>query len=93
MSALSYLSWVDAATQIQEGKLSSKDYVESQLARIESLNPTLNAFLHIDAEGALERAAKADQMVSSGADVGPMHGVPFALKDIIDVAGMPCTAH
>ena len=93
MSALSYLSWVDAATQIREGKLSSKDYLESQLARIESLNPSLNAFLHVDAKGALERAEKADQVVSSGADVGPMHGVPFALKDIIDVAGMPCTAH
>ena len=63
MSALSYLSWVDAATQIREGKLSSKDYLESQLARIESLNPSLNAFLHVDAKGALERAEKADQVV------------------------------
>lgn len=93
MTDLAYLSWLDAAAKIRAGELTSLTYVEALLARIEELDPALNAFLHLVPEAALDQARAADRGVAAGAQLGPLHGVPFALKDIIDVEGMPTTAH
>src|SRR5260370_12999988 len=59
---------------------------------IEKLNPALNAFITVTAESALERARLAEREIFRGAYLGPLHGIPIGLKDIIDVAGVRTTA-
>jgi aspartyl-tRNA(Asn)/glutamyl-tRNA(Gln) amidotransferase subunit A len=72
--------------------LSSTQLVEALLARIERLDPKLHAFVEVYADEALRSAAAADAAAASGAARGPLHGIPIALKDIIDVAGRVTTA-
>jgi len=86
------LSLVEAAEQIRSRKLSSMELTLECLARIERLNPLLNAFITVTADLALEQAARADAEISSGNWRGPLHGIPIALKDLIDVAGVRTTA-
>lgn len=93
MSDFPFMSWVDAADQIRRGELRSVDYCTALLDRIEAHDASLNAFLHLTKEAALADARAADDAVSRGDVLGPMHGVPFALKDIIDAAGLKTTAH
>ena len=93
MTDIGFLGALEAADLIRRRELSSLTYTEGLLGRIGALNSKLNAFLHLDAEGALKAARMADERTTSGGRLGPLHGVPFALKDIIDVAGMPTTAH
>jgi aspartyl-tRNA(Asn)/glutamyl-tRNA(Gln) amidotransferase subunit A len=61
------------------------------LARIAAIDPKINAFIRVDEARALADAAGADRAFAAGLDLGPMHGVPYALKDNYDVAGMPTT--
>lgn len=97
MSSLSGVpmpSVVDAASAVRSGQMSSSELVEECLARIERHNGTLNAFVHVDADGARRAAEAVDSLVASG-DVdrlGPLAGVPFGVKDLEDCAGMP-TSH
>jgi amidase len=75
---------------IRAREVSVVEVVDAYLARIEALNPRLNAVVTF-APDARERAADADRRLASGADVGPLHGVPFTVKDIIDADGLPTT--
>ena len=93
MSDLAYLSWVEAAKRIRVGELSAVDYCKAMLTRIKAHDAALNAFLQLTEETALAEARRADEAVARGDTLGPMHGVPFALKDIIDAAGLRTTAH
>ena len=68
------------------------ELTRSCLARIEQLNPTLNAFITVTAESALEEARRAEAEIHSGKYRGPLHGIPIALKDLVDTAGVPTTA-
>ena len=86
------LSLAEAAEQIRSRKLSSVELTRECLARIERLNPLLNAFITVTADHALEQAARADAEISSGNWHGPLQGIPIALKDLIDVAGVRTTA-
>jgi len=70
----------------------SVEIVELHLRRIEALQPKLNAFVHLDSEGAREQARAAESSVLRGAQLGPLHGVPLTSKSCIDVAGWPCPA-
>jgi amidase len=76
----------ELAGLVRSGELSSRELVEQCLQRIEALQPELNAFVHVDAEGAL---AAAD--VIAPGDPRPFAGVPIAIKDTAAVAGMPFT--
>ncbi len=89
---LGYLSLTDAARLIRRRELSPVELVESLLERIAAIDGRVMAFLTVDAEGALAQARAAEQELGSGSDLGPVHGVPVAIKDIIDVAGLPTTA-
>ncbi len=84
----------DAADAVRRGELRSLDLVESALERIAARNDELNAFVHVDADGARRAAEAVDEAVASGrgAGLGPLAGVPFGVKDLEDCAGMP-TSH
>jgi aspartyl-tRNA(Asn)/glutamyl-tRNA(Gln) amidotransferase subunit A len=86
------LTLADAASQIRNRQLSSTELTRQCLDRIEHLNPTLNAFITVTAELAVEQARGADSEIAAGKYSGPLHGVPIALKDLIDVAGVKTTA-
>ena len=80
------------ARMIREGEISSVELVESHLARIEQVNPSINAVVAVLRESALRDAASADRMLAAAEPCGPLHGVPFSIKDCIEVAGTRCTA-
>lgn len=73
------------------GTLSPLELTRLCLERIEALNPVLNAFITVTATQALEGAANAERELRSGLDRGPLHGIPIALKDLIDTAGIRTT--
>jgi len=77
---------------VASGRLSAVEVCRASLDRIESVNPTLNAFNHIAAERALARAAEVDRARAAGITLGPLAGVPVALKDNLSVRGMRTTA-
>jgi aspartyl-tRNA(Asn)/glutamyl-tRNA(Gln) amidotransferase subunit A len=81
-----------AAQALHERRLSSVELTQAALGRIERLNPSLNAFLAVLPEHALERAAQADRELAAGNSRGPLHGIPIALKDLFDMRGVPTTA-
>ncbi len=83
------LSLADAAKEIREGRLTSSQLVDSCLERIAEREPHVGAFVHLDAERARSQAAHLDDWRASGRGIGPLHGVPVAIKDIIDTADMP----
>ncbi len=90
MHALNLLSAVSMSEQIRGKQLSPVELVESHLTRIEELNPRLNAFVQIDAEGARRQARTAEEAVRTGEKLGPLHGVPISIKSAIDVNGLRC---
>ncbi|MEU0789077.1 amidase [Amycolatopsis sp. NPDC005961] len=84
------LIWSDATALtelIRTKKVSSVEVVRAHLDRIEATNPKVNAIVTL-ADGALEAAKAADDELASGAEVGPLHGVPFTVKDSFDTAGV-----
>jgi Asp-tRNA(Asn)/Glu-tRNA(Gln) amidotransferase A subunit family amidase len=91
MSDLTFLSAVAMAAQIRQRELSPVELVEAHLARIEKLNPKLNAFVQVDAEGARRQARAAEDAVSHE-KLGPLHGVPISIKSSIEVNRMRCEA-
>nr|MDQ3936810.1 amidase family protein [Actinomycetota bacterium] len=92
-AALHELSIAAAGTRLRAGELTSIELTEHSLARIEALDDSLHAFIRVTAERALGDAARADAELEAGVDRGPLHGIPYALKDVFDVAGIPTTCH
>jgi Asp-tRNA(Asn)/Glu-tRNA(Gln) amidotransferase A subunit family amidase len=86
------LNILETSEQLRSHRVSPVELTKDCLARIENLNPRLNAFITVTAESALAEARQAEQEISRGHWRGPMHGIPIALKDLIDVAGVPTTA-
>jgi aspartyl-tRNA(Asn)/glutamyl-tRNA(Gln) amidotransferase subunit A len=86
------LRLAEAAPQIRERKLSSFELTRACLARIAKLDSELNAFITVTEDLAFEQAGQADAELASGHWRGPLHGIPIALKDLIDVAGIRTTA-
>ena len=87
--SLHALSAVEAARSIREGVISSEELVEACLARIREVDPEVQAWAFLDPEHALGQARAADAWRLEGRPVGPLHGVPVGVKDIIDTADMP----
>lgn len=84
------LSVTALAAEIRAG-LSPVALTQACLARIVRHNPALRALIHVDADGALAAAALAEAELRAGHDRGPLHGIPVALKDVVDVAGQVTT--
>ena len=86
------LTLFTAADQIRTRKLSPVELTRECLANIDRLNPTLNAFITVTGDLALAQAQRAEEEISAGNYRGPLHGIPIALKDNIDTAGVRTTA-
>jgi aspartyl-tRNA(Asn)/glutamyl-tRNA(Gln) amidotransferase subunit A len=94
MSAdLHYLSIAEAARLIEQRRLSPVELTQAYLDRIATYDPQLNAYLLVTADRALEAARAAEAEIAAGRYRGPMHGIPFALKDIYCTAGIRTTCH
>jgi Asp-tRNA(Asn)/Glu-tRNA(Gln) amidotransferase A subunit family amidase len=88
---LSYTPAVVLARLIRERKVSPVTVVENSLARIAETNPTLNCFCFVYPEEALAKAHEAENAVMSGRALGPLHGVPIAIKDVTPTRGKRTT--
>jgi aspartyl-tRNA(Asn)/glutamyl-tRNA(Gln) amidotransferase subunit A len=78
--------------RVASGELKSETLTEECLSKIAELNPTLNAFITVTADEALEQARRADREIAAGRRIGPLHGIPLSLKDLIDQEGVRTTA-
>jgi amidase len=91
MSEIWQLSATELAHRIARRQLRSIEVVDAHLARIDAVNPTLNAAVRVLADEARASAVLADKMLAAGEISGPLHGVPFTVKENIDMAGLPTT--
>ena len=82
-------SAIEIADAVRAGERRAIDVLEECLAAIDRFNPELNAFVHLDPEGARRAAESVDAAVAAGRDPGPLAGVPFGVKDLEHCAGMP----
>ncbi len=87
------LTLSEASALIAARKLSPVDYTEALIARIEALEPQLNAFITATFETARAAAHEAQDQIAAGHRRGPLHGIPFAVKDIYDTAGVLTSGH
>jgi len=85
------MTLLEAARAIRAKEVSPVELTRECLARIEQLNPKLNAFITVTAEQALEQASAAEAEIQRGHWRGPLHGIPIALKDVFDTAGVRTT--
>lgn len=79
------------ARAIREKQVSSQEVIDACLQRIEAITPALNSVVQVRAEAAHAEARQADEALARGDPLGPLHGVPFTIKDTFDVASMICT--
>jgi amidase len=91
MTDIVFNSATELAADIRARRISASEVLDAHLAQIDARNPELNAVVTIDAERARERARAADDALAHGKTWGPLHGVPFTLKDCHATAGMRTT--
>lgn len=88
------LAWrtaTDLAEAVRSRSLRVTEIAEAMIARVEQINPQLNAIIHFDAEQVRADAARLDAAVAAGDELGPLHGVPFTIKDLTAQEGLPLT--
>ncbi len=92
MSALTRLTAAEIAAGIAAGEVSAVEVAQAHLDRIGAVDGAVRAFLHVDADGALAAAKAVDDRRAAGGDLGPLAGVPLAMKDVVVTEGLPTTA-
>lgn len=90
-SDLTRRSAAELAAAIASGETSAVEATHAHLDRIAAVDPSTHAFLHLDREGALESARAVDDRIAAGEEVGPLAGVPLALKDLFTTRDIPTT--
>jgi amidase len=90
-SELCFLPAVELAARIRRRDVSARDVMQAHLAQIERVNPKLNAIVTLVADRAMADAARADEATARGGQLGPLHGLPIAHKDLVDTAGIRTT--
>ena len=81
----------EQAALLAAGEISAVELAQAHLDQIEAINPALNAFLHVDADGALATAAEIDARRAAGERLSQLAGVPIAVKDNFCTSGLPTT--
>ncbi len=89
---LAGMTLCELAPRIRARKVSPVEVTRAVLDRIERFDPVLNAYIAVDAEGALKAARTAQRRIAAGKYMGPLHGIPVSLKDLFDAKGMRTTA-
>jgi aspartyl-tRNA(Asn)/glutamyl-tRNA(Gln) amidotransferase subunit A len=92
MTDVAFLTAAEIAHKVTHGSLAATDVIDATLDRIAQHDPALNSFTAVTAERARARAAVIDAARQAGQTVGPLAGVPFAVKNLIDIAGLPTVA-
>ena len=92
MSDSAFLPGTEIAASIAKGTIGARELIEVTLERIARIDPMLNAFTDVTAARACARADAIDQARARGETLGPLAGVPFAVKNLIDIAGLPTLA-
>ncbi len=85
------LSAIELASRLRRKQVSAREVMSAHLARIDRINPRVNAIVTLVAERALADAARADELAMRGAALGVLHGLPVAHKDLVDTAGIRTT--
>ncbi|MDO5744153.1 MAG: amidase family protein [Micrococcaceae bacterium] len=91
----SEIHWMEAGEMsrlARDGELSALEIAEAMIDRVESVNPGINAIVYWDPEQMLVEAAALDQQQARGEDLGPLHGVPYTIKDLTPMKGVPVTS-
>src|SRR6478752_2176008 len=83
------LGITEASGLLRRGELSAAELVESVIGRLEATEDSVHAWVHVDRLGARNAARAADDSVARGEFLGPLHGIPLGVKDVIGVRGMP----
>ncbi|MFE9653430.1 Asp-tRNA(Asn)/Glu-tRNA(Gln) amidotransferase subunit GatA [Micromonospora sp. NPDC006431] len=91
MSDLTRLTATEIAGLVASGKTSAVEVTQAHLDRIAAVEDQVHAFLHVDTEGALAAARTVDERRAAGAELGPLAGVPVAVKDVLTTKGVPTT--
>ncbi|MFF1790897.1 Asp-tRNA(Asn)/Glu-tRNA(Gln) amidotransferase subunit GatA [Kitasatospora sp. NPDC058243] len=91
MTELIKYTAAETASAIAEGEVSAVEVAQAHLDRIGAVDKKVNAFLHVDTEGALNAAKAVDEKRAKGEELGPLAGVPLALKDVFTTKGVPTT--
>lgn len=91
MQALHFRTATQLAQSLRSGEVGARELLEHFLARVDRLNPAINAVIQQDRDGARARADAADAARARGHRLGPLHGVPMTIKESYDLAGMPTT--
>ncbi|MCE6999644.1 Asp-tRNA(Asn)/Glu-tRNA(Gln) amidotransferase subunit GatA [Saccharothrix sp. S26] len=91
MNSLIRSTAAELAAKIASREVSAVEVAQAHLDRIAEVDGAVNAFLHVDTEGALDAARKVDDDIAAGVQVGPLAGVPVALKDVLTTEGVPTT--
>ncbi|MFJ4187837.1 MULTISPECIES: Asp-tRNA(Asn)/Glu-tRNA(Gln) amidotransferase subunit GatA [unclassified Kitasatospora] len=91
MTELIRYTAAETAGAIAKGEVSAVEVAQAHLDRIEAVDKKVNAFLHVDTEGALAAAKAVDEKRAKGEELGPLAGVPLALKDVFTTKGIPTT--
>jgi aspartyl-tRNA(Asn)/glutamyl-tRNA(Gln) amidotransferase subunit A len=89
---LPLLDLAEASLAVQKKEVSPVELTRACLERIDRLNPQLNAFITMTADSALDEARKAEAQIARGEWKGPLHGIPLAVKDLLETAGVRTTA-
>ncbi|GAB1642697.1 Asp-tRNA(Asn)/Glu-tRNA(Gln) amidotransferase subunit GatA [Krasilnikovia sp. MM14-A1259] len=92
MSDVTRMTATEVAALISGGEASAVEVATAHLDRIDAVDPRVHAFLHVDREGALAAARAVDERRAAGQELGPLAGVPVAVKDIVATRGVPTTA-
>ena len=88
-----WMTAAELASGYRKKAFSPVEVTQHLLNRIDALNPKYHAFIEVDHEGALAAARQAEHEIAAGRALGPLHGVPIGIKDIIDIAGQKTTCH
>src|SRR5512136_839440 len=92
LPTLPFSTIIEVSQAIHAKQISPLELTEICLQRIEAINPKINAFITLTAESALAEARAATEEIARGQQRGPLQGIPLAIKDLLDVSGVPTTA-